>query len=65
MAHWNKKLLKEEHFEKDVLPITDLEHQTKSILKSLDLPISEYQKYLIRVRKRFMKDVNELATLPN
>lgn len=62
--HKSKEILKEEHLEKDVLQITDLEHQTKKILELLDIPISEYEKYLIIVREEFMKDVNELSTLP-
>lgn len=56
--HKSKEVLKEEH-------LIDLDYQTKKILKSLDLPISEYEKYLIEQRKEFLKEVDRLATLPN
>jgi len=70
MAHWNKKqeILKEEHFEKDVLQNTDEEYYIFKLCTGLgiiDMEWSEYEKYLIEGRKEFIKSVEELATLPN
>lgn len=69
MAHWNKKkeVLKEEHFEKDVLQITDIEYYKCSILNSLgiiNMTFSEYEKYLIEDKEYFNKLVETLSTLP-
>lgn len=70
MAHWNKKkeVLKEEHFEKDVLQITDIEYYKCNILNDLgiiNMTFSEYEKYLIEaLQEYFNKLVEQLATLP-
>lgn len=56
--HKSKEVLKDEQ-------LIDLDYQTKKIIRALDLPISEYEKYLIEHKEEFNKDVQKLSTLPN
>jgi hypothetical protein len=65
--HKSKEVLKEEHFEKDVLPITDVEYTKFKLLNGLgiiNMELSEYEKYLIEDKEYFNKLVEQLATLP-